>query len=78
MARTGVNLDNDVEIELAYRFNALDPGHTAFERTLRYTMPNFPLVLANVVHFKGAIEQKSEQSLKRFKETIETLPVGPN
>ncbi|MDP4548724.1 MULTISPECIES: sterol desaturase family protein [Marinobacter] len=74
----GVNLDNDVEIELAYRFKALDNGHSEFERTLRYTMPNFPLVLANVVHFKGAIEQKSEQSLKRFKETIETLPVGPN
>ncbi|SFM32096.1 sterol desaturase/SRPBCC family protein [Marinobacter zhejiangensis] len=70
----GINLDNDVEIELTYRVKTLGEGSSEFERTLQYTMPNFPLVLANAVHFKGAIEQKSEQALERLKAAIERLP----
>ncbi|MGP4846031.1 sterol desaturase family protein [Marinobacter sp. 1Y8] len=71
----GTNLDNDVGIDLTYRVKSTSPNTSEFERALSYTMPNFPLVLANVLHFKAAIEQKSEQALQRLKAAIEELPV---
>ncbi|MCG8520498.1 MAG: sterol desaturase family protein [Pseudomonadales bacterium] len=67
----GTNLDNEVRIDLTYRVTSIAPGTSEFERTLVYTMPNFPLVAANALHFKAAIEQKSDQALQQLKTAIE-------
>ncbi|MBL1272125.1 MAG: putative membrane protein [Marinobacter maritimus] len=71
----GTNLDNDVRIDLTYRVKNTSPNTSEFEHTLSYTMPDFRLVLANVLHFKAAIEQKSEQALQRLKTAAEQLPI---
>ncbi|MEX2474026.1 sterol desaturase family protein [Marinobacter sp.] len=73
----GVNLDNEVGIVLTYRVRNTGAGVSEFERTLQYTMPNFPLVLVNALHFKGVIERKSEQGLQRLKTAVEGLPAVP-
>ena len=67
------NLTNGSVISLNYQVSSNGENQTEFERTLKYTLPNFALVAANAIYFKTKIEENSEQSLERLKASIEAI-----
>ena len=67
------NLTNGSFIELNYRVSAISENQSEFERTLKYTLPNFALVAANALYAKNKVEQNSAHSLVQLKTEIESI-----
>ncbi|TNE98523.1 MAG: sterol desaturase family protein [Gammaproteobacteria bacterium] len=67
----GRNLDKNIEILLTYRVEERGSEDSQFERSLTYTMPDFPMVVANALHFRKIMEEKSDRGMERLKQAIE-------
>ena len=66
------NQNNGVTIELEYQVHSVE-NHSRFQRTLKYTMPNFYLTAFNALYFEKVTNKKSEDALMRLKHTIESM-----